>query len=167
MPTKNYIHSETTIRFLNSGPTGSVQFSPEGLPDQSGAYSAPYDFGSGIAHASAFKWRAWLSCSGVPASGSSVEIYVATATSSGSRDANLSSTPGWLSNQDKRRNLRFLGSVNVDTIASGTLFINSGFTEFFEQQVSVVFWNFTGTPLVPATGNIEFQLTAVPDEIQN
>jgi hypothetical protein len=165
---KIYTEPESPLKFNAANPSGTRQFTPQGLPHGSGQISDTYDLGSG-AHATLFHWRARAGL-GASASGAgaSVEIYLATASSDGYRDGNLGSGNAMLGDVEKRRNLQYVGSLVIDSTspASGDPLINSGLVEIKARQVSLVYWNLTGAALASSTGLFEVTLTPEPDSIQ-
>lgn len=167
MPRKVYTHEESLVVFAPAGP---VNFAPVvGLPVGSGALSDPYDFGV-AARPSLFEWRGRTAlASGVPVvAGQTVELYFSTSDDGTWFDANLGSGHRVLADVNKTRNLQWFGSLNVEDGGSGVspVLVNSGLVQVFGSKAAVVFWNQTTAPFTSVSGDHQFYLKPVPDEIQ-
>lgn len=160
MPTKIYSAFESQKIFNN---TSENSFSPEGLWDGSGHISYPVYLGN-TSRPTKYMWRAIVNCTGTI--GKSVEIFLAMS-ETGTFDANIPTGNYSFSEVERKRNLRYIGSILMDNDSdSGVAPINSvgGLVNIFSNYVSVVWFNHSGHDLGP-DGN-EFVLTPVPDEIQ-
>ncbi len=154
---------------LNSpaGIAGAVQFTPEGLPNGSGQKSDVYDLGGGP-RVNLFEWRAkTVVGGGAPTLGATVEMYLVTSDDGTLFDANLASGNLLTSNAEKRRNLQYLGAIQVDQAATGLPFITSGLTQIYARYACVAWWNLTGQSLSATQGDNLFQLTPVPDQVES
>lgn len=148
------------------GIAGAVEFHPELLPNGQGMKSDVYDLGTGI-RSNLFEWRAKCTIRpGVPTVGGTLEIYLCTSDDGTNWDSNLGSGVGSITLQDKRRNLQWVGSVAVDQSASGVPFITSGLLMTHARMFSVVWYNYMGTQLSSIQGENLFELTPVPDSIE-
>lgn len=146
---------------------GAIQFTPEGLPNGSGQKSDVFNLGSGPRN-NLFEWRAKTVVNGtLPTLGATVEIYLVTSDDGTLFDGNLASGNFMIGAVDKRRNLQYLGAIQVDQASSGTPFITSGFMQTYAEYACVAWWNMTGGSLSTTQGDNIFQITAVPDQIES
>jgi hypothetical protein len=158
---KIYLHAETPITFKSSG--GTVTFTPTSVADAAGRISARHDLGSG-ARARRYEWRARTKLGAAATIGRAVEVYLCTSDGTVA-DGNQGTSDAAFSAADKRRNLKFLGVIEVDKNDSTEVFHASGVVEIDARYVSVVWWNDTGQSLSSTAGDHEFILTPVPDEV--
>lgn len=162
MANKVYIAPETKVTFKASG--GDVTFTPTSVASGSARVSAQYDRGSG-SKPSRYVWRGTTKLASVGA-GAVVGVYLAT--SDGSiLDGNVGTSDATISNGDKYRNLRYIGSLVCDKASDATEPIQgSGEVEIFSRYVSVVWFNQSGVAFSSTAGDHIFTLEPVPDEIQ-
>jgi hypothetical protein len=162
MANKIYLAPETTITFKSSG--GTVMFTPTSVADAAGRLSARHDLGS-ASRSRRYEWRAKTKLSAAATVGRVIEIYLAT--SDGTiADGNQGASDAAFSAGDERRNLKFIGVIEVDKNDSTRVFHASGVCEIDARYVSVVWWNDTGQSLSGTASDHEFILTPVPDEVQ-
>lgn len=163
MANKIYLHSETSITFKSSG--GTAAFTPTSVADAAGRLSARHDLGS-AARARRYEWRARTKLAAAATVGRAIEIYLCT--SDGTiADGNQGTSDAAFSAADKRRNLKFLGVIEIDKNDANEVFHASGLCEIDARYLSVVWWNDSGQALSGTAGDHEFILTPVPDEVQS
>lgn len=171
MPNKIKTNPETPIIFQPSGnplPTGAgftsgtiVHFVADSIGSGVGRISNQYDLGVGP-RTTLFEWRGTAVVNSGAAIGTTVDSYFSTSNSV-CKDGALSVTEGSLTNENKKKNLQFCGSMVVDSSGNPDPAQSSGLIEIFGRYISLVWWNNTNISL--GTGNYLI-LTPVPDEIQ-
>ena len=96
--------------------------------------------------------------------GQSVDIYLSTSDGT-DEDGNIGTSDA-AGSTDKLNNLIYVGSVVVDTTATNTDIISSGFVKIDANYCSVVIHNNTADALHSSTSAQHISLTPVPDQIQ-
>ena len=162
MANKIYVAPETAIVFKASG--GDVTFTPKNVANGAGRRSAQWDRGSGSKPAR-YVWRVHTKAAAGLTVGNALEVYFATSDGT-DVDGNQGTTDAAFSAADKRRNLRYVGSVIADDTTNGEVQIASGVVEIYTRYVSVVWWNAFGQTLTNVDADHTFSLTPVPDEVQ-
>ncbi len=162
MPNKIYVAEETPITFQDSG--GTVVITLQNLAFGVGRISARRDRGTG-SKAGRHKWKAKIQFETAPIIGEVVEIYLSESDGTyadgtpGTADAALAS--------DKRRNLKLIGRVIVDTISVTTDIVASGVFMLYERYYSIGIWNASAGDNLENTANASIiTITPYPDEIQ-
>lgn len=156
-----YVNEEAAITWLASG--GSETFTPTSLGAAAGRQGAHHDFGV-AARPRRFSWRAFIKPGGTRVVGEVVHIYLKT--SDGSHpDNDDGATDLAVSALDKLRNLRYLGSIQIDENAAVEM-VASGDIEISARYAAPVFWNATANALSSTAADFGFILTPVPDEVQ-
>lgn len=156
-----YQKQEAAITWLSSG--GTEAFTPTSLGAAAGRQGAHHDFGTASA-GRRFAWRAWVKPGGTRVVGEVVEIYLKT--SDGSHPDNDDGTGDIaVSAADKRRNLMYIGCLQIDENAAVEM-VASGVVELLHRYGAPVFWNATANALSSTAGDFGFSMTPVPDEIQ-
>lgn len=165
MPNKIYIVPETAITWLASGGTNVLTLTS--LAAGAGRQGALHDFGAS-ARAGDYTWRAWVKFATTPVVGELLEVYWKTSDGShpdnddGAGDAAVSA-------EDKLRNLKLLGVIEVDEASATPEFAASGFLPAewaAHRHGAPVFWNRTADALSSTAGDHGFALTPVPAEVQ-
>lgn len=161
MANKVYAVLETAITWKSSG--GTETFTPTSLGAAAGRQGAYHDFGTAAA-ARRFAWRAWIKPGGTRVVGQTVEIYLITSDGT-SPDNDDATTDIAVSAADKRRNVMYLDSIQIDENAAVPM-VKSGVVELCHRYGSPLFWNATANALSSTAGDFGFSMTPVPDEIQ-
>lgn len=164
MPNKVYTNTETDIYF-GSGTAPTVEFSPEGLPIGSGQISTSKDLGA-FPHSSIYRWIAQTSVAGTGSLNGAVEMYLATSPDNSRFDGGLTANNSMIGNSNVKKNLHWMGSIGVQTVGSGALYVTSGIVEIYNRYVSLVWFNQSQAKLWPVSGVHQLILTPIPDEIQ-
>ncbi len=165
MTSKAYYLPETLTQFRASG--GDVAFTLTSLGAGAGRQSAQLDRGVETAgHPFLFRWRAWIQFATTPVVGEVVEIYIKT--SDGTHLDNDDGTGDIaVSAEDKLRNLKYIGKIEVDEASSTPEFSASGVVSIFERYVHVVFWNRTADALSSTAADHGFDLEEIPVQGQD
>lgn len=151
---------------VSPGIAGAVQFTPEGMAQGTLYKSDVWDLGSGVRN-NLFEWRAKAAVAGGTVGGT-VDIFFSTSDDGSLFDGNLGSGNAAVSGADKRRNLQYVGAVQVDQSGSGSVaFVSSGLVQVYARYLSVVWFDQTGQSLSSTNGDNLFQLTPVPDQIES
>jgi hypothetical protein len=162
MPNKVYTAIETPITFKDSG--GSAAITLQNLGFGAGRISARYDRGAGSI-ATLYMCRATVQFETAPLIGETVEIYVST--SDGTNPDGEIGTANVALTSDKRRNLKFVGAVIVDTISITTNITASWPVEISTRYFSVGVWNASAGDNLENTANASvIQFTPIPPELQ-
>jgi len=155
---KAYYLPETKSTFLASA--GTVVHTLTSLGTLAGRQSAQLDFGSG-AVAFMFRWRAWVKFATAPVVGEVIDYYIKT--SDGTHLDNDDGTgDAAVSDIDKLKNLRYIGSITVDEASNTPEFSASGTVAIFEQIVQIVAWNATADALSSTASDMGFYLEEIP-----
>lgn len=161
MANKIYQLLETAITWLSSG--GSAAFTPTSLTSGAGRQGAHYDFGT-ASIGRRFAWRAWLKPGGTRVVGETIEVYLKS--SDGTSPDNDDGTGDIaVSAEDKLRNLRLLGVIQIDENAAVTM-VASGVVELFHRYGAPVYWNRSANTLSATAGDFGFSMTPCTDEVQ-
>lgn len=161
MANKIYQKDETAITWQSSG--GTETFTPTSLATASGRQGAHHDFGTS-ARSRLFAWRAYLKPGGTRVVGEGIRIYLKT--SDGTHHDNDDGTGDIaLSAADKLRNIRQLGSIQIDENAAVEM-VASGICEIGARYAAPIFYNGTANTLSSTATDFGFELTPIPDEIQ-
>lgn len=163
MANKVYRATETPLTFKDSG--GSAVITLQNLAFGAGRVSARYDRGSGSL-ARLHKVRLIVQFETAPIVGEQVELYLFESDGTymdgtlGTSDAALGS--------DKRRNGKLVGSLIVDTTATGTDVIASwDNVPINDRYFSVGVWNGSAGDNLKNTANTsQIIITPMPDEVQ-
>lgn len=162
MANKIYYNPETAITFKDSG--GSAVLTLQNLGFGVGRISARYDRGAG-SKPMRHRWTGVFQFETAPAIGETIEIYLAASDGTyvdgtvGTADAALTS--------DKRRNLKLVGTVVVDTTSTGTDIVRSGTCEIVSRYISGGVWNGSAGDNLKNTANASMIIfEPIPDEIQ-
>lgn len=162
MANKVYYAEETPITFKDSG--GSAVISLQNLAFGAGRISARHDRGAGskpMRHI----WRATVQFETAPVIGEVVELYVSF--SDGTNPDGEIGTANAALTSDKRKNLKRIGSVIVDTTSVTTNITASGACFIQTRYFSVGVWNGSAGDNLENTANAcLIQFTPIPDEIQ-
>jgi hypothetical protein len=145
--------------------TGNLAMLLNNLAAGAGRQGAVKDFTTAD-KANRYKWRAYCQFATTPVLGEVVEIYLKTG--DGTHYDNDDGTGDIaVSDEEKLRNLIFLGTIIVDQLATGVIFSASGIIENLDaKEIMPVFFNQTADNLV-ATNNLNgFKLTPLPYEVQ-
>jgi hypothetical protein len=173
MPNKIKTNPETPLVFQPSGspfPSGAgipsgviINFNPASmLSIGDSRISDRFDLGPGP-RTTLFEWRGTVNCPNGAIPGQTVDAYVVTGNSV-TRDGLLPIVDSPVTSGDKRRNLQFCGSMQVDSFGTPPdPAQSSGLVEIFGRYISVLWWNNMSGPV--GTGSY-FILTPVPDEVQ-
>lgn len=167
MANKIYRALETALSWKTSGGTAVITLTS--LANNAGRIGAQVDRGASSS-ASRYLWRLNTKLGATTTSvvvGNTISIYLATGDVTGTVDGAQSTADAALSSIEKRRNLQFLGVVEVDkTVAAGDQYVGSGICEIAARFISPVIINEVGNTLSATAGDHEFTLTPIPDEIQ-
>lgn len=156
-----YQNEDTAITWLSSG--GTNAFTPTTLGAAAGRQGAHHDFGV-AARSRRYYWRAWLKPGATRTVGQPIYVYIKT--SDGTNPDNDDGAGDIaVSAQDKLRNVRLIGVIEIDENAAVSM-VASGEIELSSRYVAPVFWNATSNSLSTTAGDFGFSLTPVPDEIQ-
>lgn len=162
MANKVYYNPESTITFKDSG--GSAVLTLQNLGFGAGRISARYDRGSG-AKPMRHRWTAVIQFETAPIVGETVEIYIAPSDGTYA-DGNIGTSDAALTS-DKRRNLKLIGTVVVDTTAAATDIVRSGTCEIVSRYFSTGVWNASAGDNLENTANASVIIfEPIPDEIQ-
>lgn len=163
MPNKVYYAPETAIVFKSSG--GDAVITCTSLANNAGRVGAQFDRGTG-SKPQRFRWEFECKLVATPTLGNTISLYLATAqANSASPDGNVGTADAALSALDKRRNLQFLGVVEID-VAGTTLMKGSGVCEIESRYISGVVVNEGGSAFSATATDTVFTLTPIPPEIQ-
>jgi len=164
MANKVYGNSESAITWKSSG--GSAVITCTSLANNAGRVGAQYDRSTG-ARALRFMWELQFKCAATPTLGNVVSVYLAVAQADNTiPTGNVSTADAALSALDKRRNLIFLGVVEIDNAGTG-IQAGSGLTaEIPHRYLSLVLVNESGAAFSSTAGDTIFTLTPIPDELQ-
>jgi hypothetical protein len=159
---KVYVNPETPLTWKNTG--GTAVITGTSLANNAGRVGAQIDRGAS-ARAQRFYWE--FECHVASGTlGQTVSIYLATAhANSASPDGNVGTADAGLATLDKRRNLLFLGVVEVD-VSSTALLKGSGTIEIAARYLSLVIVNESGVAFSGTATDTVFSLTPIPDENQ-
>lgn len=163
MPNLIYRARETAITWRNTGGTAAITLTS--LAAGAGRQGAMYDRGAATDVARRLVWRAFMKFATAPVVGEVIEIYLKTGDGThfdnddGTGDAAVSA-------EDKLRNLKFLGVIEVDEASATPEFSASGEVEVSARQIAPVFWNRTADDFSSTAADHGFDLVPVPDEIQ-
>lgn len=162
MANKIYIAGESAVTFQDSG--GSAVLTLQNLAFQAGRISARYDRGAG-SKPGRHLWIAKLQFETAPALGEMVRIYAAY--SDGTYADGTPGTADAALTADKRRNLKQIGNVVVDTVSITTDIVASGLFMLYTQYYSIGVWNDSAGDNLENTANANI-ITIYPyvDEIQ-
>lgn len=162
MPNKIYYTPETAITFKDSG--GSAVLTLQNLGFGAGRISARYDRGAG-AKPMRHRWTGAFQFETAPAIGETIEIYLS-ASDGAYADGTVGTSDAALTS-DKRRNLKLIGTVVVDTTLTGTDIVRSGTCEIASRYISTGVWNASNGDNLKNTANTSMViLEPIPDEIQ-
>jgi hypothetical protein len=164
MANKIYGNSEAAITWKSTG--GSAQITCTSLANNAGRVGAQFDRGAG-ARALRFIWELQFKCAATPTLGNMVSVYLAVAQDDATiPTGNVGQADAALSALDKRRNLIFLGVVEID-VASTALQCGSGLTaEIPHRYLSLVLVNESGAAFSSTATDTLFTMTPIPDEVQ-
>lgn len=154
-------HDETPITWLASG--GTETFTPTSLGSAAGRQGALHDFGT-AARSDLFVFRAWIKPGGTRVVGQVIEVYLKTSDGTSADNADGTGDAA-VSAQDKLRNLRQIGVIQIDKNAAD-LMVCSGRVAISARYGAPVFWNATANTLSTTAGDYGFSLTPVPLEAQ-
>lgn len=131
--------------------TGTVAITLNNLAFGAGRISARYD--RTVTTKKRIMWRATVQYNTAPQIGETVEIYLAT--SDGTNEDGTIGTADAALTSDKRRNLRLLGLIVVDTVSTATDITASGAGPIItDQYYSVGVWNASSADNLQATNNV-------------
>lgn len=167
MANKVYRALEAALSWKTTG--GTAVLTLTSLANNAGRIGVQVDRGA-ASSASRYIWRLVTKLGATVTSvalGNTISVYLATGDASALVDGAQGTADAALSSLEKRRNLQFLGVVEVDkTPASGDQWIGSGVVEIANRFISPVIVNEVGNTLSATAGDHEFTLTPIPDEIQ-
>jgi hypothetical protein len=167
MANKVYVARETALSWKTSAGTAVITLTS--LANAAGRIGAQVDRGA-ASTAARYVWRLRTKLGATTTGvvlGNTLSVYLATSDDGTVIDGAQSTADAALSSLEKRRNLQFLGVVEVDkTAAAGDQYIGSGVCEIPSRYVSPVIINEVGNALSATATDHEFTLTPVPDEIQ-
>jgi hypothetical protein len=166
MANKIYVNRETAITFADSAQTPTVSITLANLATVTGRYSPQHDRGAS-AHAAMYKWRFTSQLTGTNVVGAEIELYLITANGTGvaNIDGGLGTTDAALAT-DKRRNLKYIGSLVVDQTTTNTTMTASGYVFIPSRYISLGVWNATTLSMRNDTSVHTFTLTPAPWEVQ-
>ena len=164
MTSKSYVSPETAITFRASG--GDVALTLTSLGSSAGRQSAEHDLGAS-ARADRYEWRAWVKFATTPVVGELVKLFLKT--SDGTHDDNDDgATDAAVSAEDKLRNLRYIGAIEVDEASTTPEFSASGVIhDLTSRYIQIVFWDETADGLSATAGDHGFDLTPIPPQGQD
>jgi hypothetical protein len=167
MANKVYRALETAIIWKTSA--GTAVLTMTSLANNAGRIGAQVDRGAGSS-AARYLWRLRTKLGATTTSvvlGNTLSVYLATSDDGTVIDGAQSTADAALSSLEKRRNLQFLGVVEVDkTAAAGDQYIGSGICEIANRYISPVIINEVGNTLSATATDHEFDLIPIPDEVQ-
>lgn len=165
MANKVYQHDETAITWLASAGTNVLTLTSLGA--SAGRQGALYDFGT-AARARDYVWRFYCKFATTPVVAERITVYWKT--SDGTNPDNDDGTgDAAVSAQDKLRNLRILGHLEVDEASTTPTFVASGYLPaalVSHRYGAPVIWNGTADALSSTAAEHGFQITPVPPEVQ-
>ena len=161
MANKVYTVFETAITFQDSG--GSAVITLNNLATGAGRISARYDRGAGSI-ATKYICRVTVQLATTGTVGEQVDIFVSS--SDGTHPDGEIGTADAALTTDKRRNLKYVGSVYSDQTATNTDMTGSFVVEILTRYFSVGVWNATTDNLRASANTSLISFTPIPDEIQ-
>lgn len=163
MANKVYHAVETALVIKSSG--GDVAITCTSLANNAGRVSAQLDRGAG-SKPQLYRWEFECKLVATPTIGNAVSLYLATAqANAASPDGNVGTTDAALSSLEKRRNLQFVGVVEID-VASTALQKGAGVVQIDSRYISLVVINEGGSAFSATAGDTIFTLIPIPPEIQ-
>lgn len=163
MANKIYVAPESAITWKSSG--GSAAITCTSLANNAGRVGAQYDRGAG-SRTARFLWEFEAKCVATPTLGNTISLYLAVAQADATKPSgDVGQADAALSALDKRRNLIFLGVVEVDVAGTGFQ-RGSGVIEIAHRYLSLVVVNEAGSAFSATAGDTLFTMTPIPDEIQ-
>ena len=163
-PNRVYYTPETPTTFSSAGDVVITLHSPA-LANNAGRVSAQWDRGAG-AKPGKYRWEFKTTLAVAGTVGNMVTLYLATAQATAADvDGNVGQVDAALSALDKRRNLQFVGAVEVD-VAATTMLKGSGEVDITSRFASLVVVNESGQAFSGTTGDHLAVLTPIPAEIQ-
>ena len=163
MANEVYILPQTGITWGDTGETNAMTLN--NLATGAGRQGAQHDFGAS-ARANRYEWRAHVEFATTPVVGEEVRIYLKT--SDGTHPDNDDGTGDIaVSAEDKLRNIRLLGIIQVDQAATSVEMVASGDITINTRYVMPIFWNGTADNLTATNNTSGFSLTPFPYQIQS
>lgn len=165
MTSKAYQLDETAITWLDTG--GTNLFTGTSLGIGAGRQGAQHDFGTS-ARVFEFYWRAYMKFATTPVIGEVIQLYWKT--SDGTHIDNDDGTGDIaVSAEDKLKNLKLIGSIEVDEASITPEFSNSGILTFESRARygQPVFWNSTADAFSSTAADHGFILTPIPLQAQD
>lgn len=165
MVSKALLQEETGVVFKNTG--GNVTFTPGSTADGNGRISARGDLGA-FPNSLVYRWYAETQCQATPTLGARVDIYLAwwnDAATPGDPDGDVGATDAAFNADDDLRNLKYIGSIIIDSATANVVFAASGLVEIPTRHVSAVWKNETGAALT--TDNTEHGFTLYPQPFES
>lgn len=170
MANKVYVHEETALSIKSSAGDATITLTSLA---QSGTRVSTQIDRTANARSARYYWRFRTKLGATTTSvvvGNAISLYLVTAdTSMGTSkmDGNLGTSDAAFTSIEKRRNLQFIGCVEVDkTAASGDEWIGSGIIEISARYIQLGVVNECGNTLSATATDHEFTLTPMPDELQ-
>lgn len=166
MANEVWITTGTTQKF-NGEANANVAFSVQGIANAAGRVSEQFDIGA-APRPYRFKWAATAQFQATPTQGGMLELYVAAAPdhSAALIDGNVGAVNAALGNADMRRNLRYIGSIVVETATANKVFTASGEFVHTHRYLSLVAYNAAGSAVHATDANFAFHLQPISDQGQ-
>ena len=155
---------ETTIKFADSAQTPDENLTISALAAGAGRISVRHDFGA-AAKSRLYEWRATVQWGTAPIAGESIDIYLSTSDGT-NPDGEEGTVDAALSNDDKLKNMHYIGSIIADVETASTDQTGSGFFNLNAQHASIVVFNNSIDALKTSTTVHAVLITPVPDEVQ-
>ena len=166
MPTQINFEQETTIRWQDSGADETMTLASLGAA--AGRNGALHDWGV-QPRSSRFHWKFRCQFDTAPVVGESLQLYLREAGmgTSATDPTNDDGTGDTAMATDKERNLRFIGTLVVDEAATGIVMSAEGEFESYARFSAPSVRNNTVDALHATVASNYFEITPVPDEIQD
>lgn len=156
------------IVFKASG--GNVTFTPKNIANGAGRISARADLGA-FPRPTRYRWYAENQCQATtPVVGYLIRYYLVfwdDDTTPGRGWGDTGTTDAAFNTENDLRNIRYIGSLVVDTAAADVIFSGGGEDIYIPYRyVSVVVWNASGASLTNDDTEHQFILTPVYTDVQ-
>jgi hypothetical protein len=169
MANKVLTHEETALTWKSSAGTAVITLTS--LATNSLRVGAQVDRGA-AAVSMKYRWRARIVLGATTTSvtiGNPIGIYIATADTVDATvvDGNVGQSDATATSIDKRRNLKFLGFLEVDkTAAAGDVWVGSDVIEIEARYISMCVAHEAGNALSATATDCWLSLTPMPPELQ-
>lgn len=153
----------TVRRFTASGQTPDTILTLTSLASSALRISDRWDRGA-LAQPERFIWRAWFKPTSAPTLGSQISLYLATGDGT-----HADGTPGTVDaaiNAEYRRNMIFMGVVEVDDTSAVREYCGSGAILILERYVQIAAYNELGIALSGTAADHGVTLTPAEPQIQ-